>query len=134
MVTLQVDLRLRLPDHRHGRRHVRGEEVRNEPLDARWSLTSERTHRVIAYIDVRDRPEFMAIMFRNLLILESLSADVLGTVAQMRAYADAAWERYRDGADRFQLPGQGCTLLSQSGMVQILALLAWAPQRYGLLA
>jgi hypothetical protein len=78
-----------------------------------------------------DPPEFMAILFRNLLPLDSIRGR---TGAFMRAYADVAWDRWRDGSDRFRIPGRGFTLLGQSAMVQILALLAWEPDRHVLLA
>ena len=43
----------------------------------------------------------------------------------MRGYADRAWSRRRDHRDRFHFPNGGVTLLGQSAMVQVLALLAW---------
>lgn len=115
-------------------------EASGGPLDAaRWLGRAEEIARralrkYAGDAAFRDRPEFMAIMFRNLLLLESFAGEDLGTVAAMRAYADVAWERYRDGSDRFAFPGQPTTLLSQSGMVQILALLAWQPDAYRQLA
>ena len=80
---------------------------------------------------------FNAILFRNLLLLDAATADA-GLRARIRetmeAYADAAWSTRRDRHDRFRLSGGGLTLLDQSAMVQIHALLAWDPADYGRLA
>jgi hypothetical protein len=82
-------------------------------------------------------PAFNAIFFRNLLLLhrvtgdESLQAEML---AAMRGYADHVWAHLRDAHDRFRVGGRAVTLLDQSGMVQVLALLAWDPEDYAKLA
>jgi len=82
-------------------------------------------------------PAFNAIFFRNLLLLhpvtrdDQLRADIID---RMRRYADDAWSRARDRHDRFHLPDGGVTLLNQSALVQVLALLAWDPSMYGNLA
>ena len=82
-------------------------------------------------------PAFNAICFRNLLALaaltrdEQLRADIRGVIA---AYADAAWERRRDRRDRFRSRRGPVTLLDQSAMVTVFALLAWDPADYGKLA
>ena len=52
----------------------------------------------------------------------------------MGAYAEAAWTARRDRHDRFRFGRGGPTLLDQSAMVQIYALLAWDPSDYGALA
>jgi hypothetical protein len=82
-------------------------------------------------------PEFNAILFRNLLLLHAATDD--GTLRvrireSMRDYADRAWSDHRDRRDRFSFPGRGATLLGQSAMVQLLALLAWDPADYPKLA
>ncbi|HWF54038.1 MAG TPA: glycoside hydrolase family 76 protein [Solirubrobacteraceae bacterium] len=82
-------------------------------------------------------PAFDAICFRNLLQLHAVSGEDrlrVAIEAAVRAYADAAWERWRDGEDRFTLGPDGTSLLTQSALVQILALLAWDPAAYGTLA
>jgi len=82
-------------------------------------------------------PAFNAIFFRNLLLLHAATGDAeLRTeiIAAMRAYADRAWSRRRDRHDRFHFSRTGVTLLDQSAMVQMLALLAWDPGAYRILA
>ncbi len=82
-------------------------------------------------------PAFNAIFFRNLLLLHAATADaalrsqILGA---MRGYADRAWTERRDRLDRFHFSKRGVTLLDQSAMVQLLALLAWDPGEYHKLA
>ena len=86
----------------------------------------------------RQPPAFNAIFFRNLLLLhaatddEALRTEIAGS---MRGYAEFAWSERRDRRDRFDFPGHGgVTLLNQSAIVQVLALLAWDPVAYGALA
>lgn len=85
----------------------------------------------------RQPPEFNAIFFRNLLLLHpvtrdaELAADIIGAI---RRYADHAWYRTRDARDRFHISHGGVTLLGQSAIVQLLALLAWEPSAHGQLA
>ncbi len=82
-------------------------------------------------------PAFNAIFFRNLLLLHAATGDAgLRTeiIEAMRAYADGAWSQRRDRCDRFHFSSRGVTLLDQSAMVQLLALLAWDPGAYGKLA
>jgi hypothetical protein len=80
---------------------------------------------------------FNAILFRNLLQLHAATADA-GLRERIRsamsAYAEAAWAAHRDPHDRFRFRRGGPTLLDQSAMVQIFALLAWDPGDYGALA
>jgi hypothetical protein len=81
-------------------------------------------------------PSFNAIFFRNLLLLHAATGDdvLRATImAAMRGYADWAWAEKRDRRDRFPISNQD-KLLDQSAMVQILALLAWDPEAYSLLA
>lgn len=82
-------------------------------------------------------PAFNAIFFRNLLQLHAATGDEslrVRITAAMRDYADHAWAQRRDRQDRFRLAGTRPTLLDQSALVQVLALLAWDPADYGLLA
>jgi hypothetical protein len=79
---------------------------------------------------------FNAIFFRNLLLLHAASQDEqLRTeiLDAMRAFADAAWNEARDRRDLLHLRGLP-TLLDQSAIVQVLALLAWDPSNYGRIA
>jgi rhamnogalacturonyl hydrolase YesR len=81
---------------------------------------------------------FVAIFFRNLLQLGAVTGDTAYRSA-MQAYANRAWadptiHDPATGLFRFEGPASPCTLLDQSAMVQILALLAWPEEQYGLLA
>lgn len=85
----------------------------------------------------RQPPAFNAIFFRNLLLLHSVTRDAgleIDIINHIRGYADDAWLRTRDRHDRFHLPHGGVTLLNQSALVQLLALLAWEPSEYRKLA
>ncbi|MGZ4244373.1 MAG: glycoside hydrolase family 76 protein [Solirubrobacteraceae bacterium] len=91
------------------------------------------------YAGVLDRQPaaFNAILFRNLLLLHAATGDTdlrERIRATMLAYAEAAWTIHRDPRDRFHFSRGGVTLLDQSAMVQIHALLAWDPGDYGRLA
>jgi Glycosyl hydrolase family 76 len=82
-------------------------------------------------------PAFNAIFFRNLLLLHAATDDLnLRTQIRqaMQGYADGAWSERRDRRDRFHFSRAGVTLLDQSAMVQVLALLAWNPGDYRRLA
>lgn len=82
-------------------------------------------------------PEFNAIFFRNLLLLQPVTRDpqlATDITDALRRYADYAWDRTRDRRDRFHLSRGRVTLLSQSAIVQLLALLAWKPSSYRQLA
>jgi hypothetical protein len=85
-----------------------------------------------------DQPAaFNAIFFRNLLLLHAATSDegLRGEVIEaMRGYVERAWAQRRDRRDLFSLRNGGVTLLDQSAMVQLLALLAWEPDAYGRLA
>jgi hypothetical protein len=82
---------------------------------------------------------FHAIWFRNLLLLADVSCDeplreaILKT---LRGYARRSWDEHRQAGDLFLPPAARgrLTLLDQSALVQILALLAWPPERWGHLA
>jgi hypothetical protein len=80
---------------------------------------------------------FNAILFRNLLQLHAATADAglrHRIRAAMRGYADLAWTAYRDRHDRFRFTRGPATLLDQSALVQVYALLAWDPADYAALA
>jgi Glycosyl hydrolase family 76 len=86
---------------------------------------------------IRQPAAFNAIFFRNLLLLHPITRDPdLRTeiVDTIRRYTDYAWDRTRDRRDRFHLSNGGVTLLNQSAIVQLLALLAWDPSEYAKLA
>ncbi|GAA5018540.1 glycoside hydrolase family 76 protein [Actinopolymorpha pittospori] len=74
---------------------------------------------------------FHAIFFANLLQLSVLRPDPAYRAA-MQWYADEAHERFRDPATGlYRFDGSDpVTLLEQSGMVRIEAMLAWSPDDY----
>jgi predicted alpha-1,6-mannanase (GH76 family) len=85
----------------------------------------------------RQPPAFNAILFRNLLQLHVATVDAglrEGIRDAMASYAEAAWNAHRDRHDRFRFRRGGPTLLDQSAMVQVFALLAWDPGDYGAVA
>ena len=85
----------------------------------------------------RQPAAFNAIFFRNLLQLHAATSDGAlraDITTAMRGYADGAWSAHRDDDDCFRFPGHSPSLLDQSGMVQVLALLAWDAADYGKLA
>jgi predicted alpha-1,6-mannanase (GH76 family) len=85
----------------------------------------------------RQPAAFNAIFARNLLLLHDATADErlrAEMIDALRRYGDWAWEDRRDSRDRFHLDPGGVTLLNQSGIVQVLAMLAWDPVMYGRIA
>ncbi len=91
------------------------------------------------YQDRYDRQPaaFNAIWFRNLLQLHAATADTglrADIMEAMRRYAERAWCEQRDSHDCFRLAGRPASLLDQSAMTQVLALLAWEPGQYARLA
>ncbi|SDR86201.1 glycoside hydrolase family 76 protein [Actinopolymorpha singaporensis] len=75
---------------------------------------------------------FHAIFFANLLQLSTLRPDPAYREA-MQWYADQSYQRFRDpktGLYRFE-GANPVTLLEQSGMVRIEAMLGWSPANYG---
>ena len=85
----------------------------------------------------RQPPAFNAIFFRNLLLLHAAADDTelrAAIIEAIRDYVDYAWYERRDHHDRFNLSDGGVTLLNQSAIVQLLALLAWNPGGYRNLA
>jgi hypothetical protein len=86
---------------------------------------------------MRQPAAFNTIFFRNLLLLHPVARDAnlqTGIIETIRGYTDHVWEHRRDRHDRFHLSDGGVTLLNQSAIVQLLALLAWNPSEYGKLA
>jgi hypothetical protein len=81
---------------------------------------------------------FHAIFFRNLLLLHAETGDGVlqdQIMATMAEFAESAWPRAQGGRRKlFGGLSGGPSLLEQSAYVQILALLAWAPDSYGRLA
>jgi hypothetical protein len=80
-------------------------------------------------------PAFNAIFFRNLLLVHAATDDVAlgaGILEAMRGYTDWLWSNRRERSRRFRLAG--ASLLDQSAIVQLLALLAWDPADYRKLA
>jgi hypothetical protein len=103
---------------------------------ARAEAVAREALRAYAGTYERQPASFNAIFFRNLLLLHAASKDdqlreeIIGA---MRAFADAAWSEARDRRHLFHLRGRP-TLLDQSAMVQVLALLAWEPAAYSRVA
>jgi hypothetical protein len=96
---------------------------------ARAEAIARKALRYYAGAFHRQPPAFNAIFFRNLLLLSSVTAD--GGLREeirgaMSGYADASWTSSR--------AWRPATLLDQSAMVQVYALLAWDPADYGALA
>ena len=83
-------------------------------------------------------PPFLAIFFRNLLLLHQATSDEdlqRDVIAAMSEFGEIAWARAQTSRrGLFGLAGGGPKLLEQSAFVQVLALLAWDPGSYGRLA
>ncbi|MDQ6834704.1 MAG: glycoside hydrolase family 76 protein [Actinomycetota bacterium] len=108
-----------------------GEFLAQAEATARVALGHYQGH----YFD--QSPAFNAIFFRNLLLLHDATAD---TALQdsirhaLRGYADQAWNEQRDDADLF-CPRRGAvSLLDQSALVSVQALVAWDERSYSRLA
>ena len=114
-----------------------GPGLRGATYLARAEAIAAKALRRYAGAYERQPPAFNAILFRNLLQLHAATGDaelrerIRGA---MGTYADTAWATHRDRHDRFRFGGGGPTLLDQSAMVQVYALLAWDPDDYGALA
>jgi len=75
-------------------------------------------------------PPFNAIYFKNLLLLDSVIGEQRH-IAAMRAYADHMWRNRRDPASGLCRPRKGrAELIDTAAMVQIEAVLNWAPKRW----
>ena len=82
-------------------------------------------------------PAFNAILFRNLLQLSAATAadDLRAAIrSALRDYADALLARPHDRHGLVRARDEPATLLDQSAMVSVLALLAWDPAAYTSLA
>jgi hypothetical protein len=83
-------------------------------------------------------PAFLAIFFRNLLLLHHVTGDQRlqgDIVAAMSEFGQIAWDRAQQGRTGvLGLGRSGPRLLDLSAFVQVLALLAWDPDSYGRLA
>ncbi|MGH2915321.1 MAG: glycoside hydrolase family 76 protein [Solirubrobacteraceae bacterium] len=125
MVGLHV-LLARAQDRRAGTAYIERAQAIAYAVLARWAGRWES-----------QPAAFNAICFRNLLLLHHASEDerLRGEiVSALRGYADLLWER-RDARGLVSTGRWGAaTLLDQSGLVQVLALLAWDPARWKLLA
>ncbi|MGH2895581.1 MAG: glycoside hydrolase family 76 protein, partial [Solirubrobacteraceae bacterium] len=120
------------------RQAARGDDAgAGEPYLARAEAIAAKALRHYAGTYVDQPAAFNAILFRNLLQLRAATADAAlreQISGAMSAYAEAAWIAHRDRHDRFRFTRRGPTLLDQSAMVQVYALLAWDPADYGALA
>ncbi|MBG6239469.1 hypothetical protein IWX78_002456 [Mycetocola sp. CAN_C7] len=73
---------------------------------------------------------FNSIYFKNLLLLESVTGGSSARQA-MKEYGDHVWTTQRDaGTGLFSFDGETTQLLDQAAMVQIYAVLGWAPSQY----
>lgn len=73
---------------------------------------------------------FNSIYFKNLLLLESVTGGSSARTA-MKEYADHVWKHNRDAATGlFSFDGETTQLLDQAAMVQIYAVLGWAPSQW----
>lgn len=82
-------------------------------------------------------PAFNAILLRNLLAVAAASDDAAlteGVRRQLLAYAAWLQAQPRDRHGLTRARGRRATVLDQSGLVSVLALLAWDPADYGRLA
>ncbi|MDT8758447.1 glycoside hydrolase family 76 protein [Sphingomonas psychrotolerans] len=76
----------------------------------------------------RQPPPFNAIYFKNLLLLQSVT-DEQRPLRGVRAYADHMWRNRRDPVSGLCRPREGrAELIDTAAMVQIEAVLNWAPQ------
>ncbi|MBB5709206.1 glycoside hydrolase family 76 protein [Sphingomonas xinjiangensis] len=81
----------------------------------------------------RQPPPFNAIYFKNLLLLDSATGGQQH-IARMRAYADHMWRNRRDAATGLCRPRKGrAELIDTAAMVQIEAVLGWAPEKWAAL-
>ncbi|HET9104177.1 MAG TPA: glycoside hydrolase family 76 protein [Solirubrobacteraceae bacterium] len=79
-------------------------------------------------------PAFNAILLRNLLAVAAAGPDAALTAAvreQLRGYAGWLTAQPRDRHGLTRARGRRPTVLDQSGLVSVLALLAWDPEDYG---
>jgi len=115
----------------------RSEDARAEYVTRAEAIAYKALRHFAGAAYERQPPAFNAIFFRNLLLLHEVTDDEgLRTqiIEAIRGYTDYAWHEQRDRRDNFHLSNGGVTLLNQSAMVQLLALLCWDPGGYRRLA
>ena len=112
-------------------------ERRQAYLGRAEAMAGKALHRFAETYE-QGNPAFLAIFFRNLLLLHHLTEDqrIQGDIlAAMREFGEIAWSRAQQGRRGILgLGGGGPKLLEQSAFVQVLALLAWDPANYDRLA
>jgi predicted alpha-1,6-mannanase (GH76 family) len=97
--------------------------------EARRIAAASRDRFTIAQLD-RQPPPFNAIYFKNLLLLDGIAKTREHRPA-MQAYADHMWRNRRDGATGLCRPRAGrAELIDTAAMVQIEAVLGWAPENW----
>lgn len=100
--------------------------------EARRIAAAARQRFTIAALD-RQPPPFHAIYFKNLLLLDSI-AGTREHRPPMQAYADHIWRNRRDPKTGLCRPRDGrAELIDTAAMVQIEAVLGWAPETWGAL-
>ena len=105
------------------------------PYLARAEAIARKTMKHFAGKYSAQPEQFNAILFRNLLLLHHATADTAlkqSIIDAISDYADQAWRTRRDPNNLF--PKGGPKLLKHAAMVQVFALLAWAPAQYHKLA
>jgi hypothetical protein len=97
--------------------------------EARRIAAASRDRFTIPQLD-RQPPPFNAIYFKNLLLLDGIAKTREHRPA-MQAYADHMWRSRRDGATGLCRPRKGrAELIDTAAMVQIEAVLGWAPEKW----
>jgi hypothetical protein len=100
--------------------------------EAKRIAAASRQRFTIAQLD-RQPPPFNAIYFKNLLLLDSIAGTREHRPA-MQAYADHMWRNRRDAATGLCRPRKGrAELIDTAAMVQIEAVLGWAPEKWAAL-
>jgi hypothetical protein len=97
--------------------------------EARRIAAASRQRFTIAQLD-RQPPPFNAIYFKNLLLLDGI-AKTRQHRPHMQAYADHMWRNRRDATTGLCRPREGrLELIDTAAMVQIEAVLGWAPEKW----
>ncbi|MBB3909769.1 glycoside hydrolase family 76 protein [Sphingomonas desiccabilis] len=100
--------------------------------EAKRIAAASRQRFTVAQLD-RQPPPFNAIYFKNLLLLDSIAGTREHRPA-MQAYADHMWRNRRDPATGLCRPRKGrVELIDTAAMVQIEAVLGWAPEQWAAL-
>jgi hypothetical protein len=116
---------------------ARSEDAERDTYLARAEAIARKSLQQFAGAYGRQPAAFHAIFFRNLLLLHAATGDEAlkgQIVGAMREFADANWPRAQQGRRSILGLSGGPSLLEQSAYAQVLALLAWEPDRYGRLA